>query len=79
MKIDEENAKLSAERRSLVGTGDRSEKIRNVQLPARPNHRPPPFTTAVGNIPAAMNGDIDDLIENLQRYERELKAQNANH
>ena len=26
MKIDEENAKLSAERRSLVGTGDRSEK-----------------------------------------------------
>jgi len=27
MKIDEENAKLSAERRSLVGTGDRSEKI----------------------------------------------------
>jgi hypothetical protein len=27
------------------------------------------------NIPAAMNGDIDDLIEQLQVYERELKAQ----
>ena len=29
------------------------------------------------NIPAAMNGDINDLIEQLQAYERELKAQNA--
>ncbi len=36
-EIDEENAKLSAERRSLVGTGDRSENP-NLQLPARPNH-----------------------------------------
>jgi len=26
------------------------------------------------NIPAALNGDIDDLIEQLQRYEQELKA-----
>jgi hypothetical protein len=24
-----------------------------------------------------MNGDIDDLIDQLQRYERELKAKNA--
>ena len=75
-KIDEENAKITAERRSLVGTGDRSEKIRTYNFPQDriTDHR---IGYSRSNIPAAMNGAIDDVIEHLQAYERELAAKNA--
>ncbi len=73
MKIEEENAKESAHRKSLIGTGDRSEKIRTYNFPQDriTDHR---ISYSRSNIPAAMDGNIDDLVERLQAAERELAS-----
>ncbi|MEO5627867.1 MAG: peptide chain release factor 1 [Candidatus Saccharimonadales bacterium] len=70
-KLEEEQKVLSDSRKKLIGSGDRSEKIRTYNFPQDriTDHR---IGYSRSNIPSALAGEIDDLIENLQAYEREL-------
>jgi peptide chain release factor 1 len=82
VKLQEQHDAIAAERRGMVGTGDRSEKIRTYNFPqSRVTDHRIHFTSH--QIDAIMNGAIDPLVEQLvahyetERLKRELAADHA--
>lgn len=68
--IMEHEAKIAAERKSQVGTGDRSAKIRTYNFPQSrvTDHR---IGLTVHNLDAIIAGDLDDVVNAILAYRRE--------
>ncbi len=62
--LEEQNSKLAAERKSQVGTGDRSERIRTYNYPQgrMTDHR---IGLTLYKLDAILNGDLDEVIDAL--------------
>jgi peptide chain release factor 1 len=65
LEVEKQAKEMGDARRSLVRSGDRSEKIRTYNYPQSrvTDHR---IGYTQHNLPAIMNGDIDDFIEQLR-------------
>ena len=65
LKLKEQNEKQSAKRKSMVGSGDRSDKIRTYNYPQNrmTDHR---IGLTLYNLANIMEGQIDELVEQLK-------------
>ncbi|MBO8161614.1 MAG: peptide chain release factor 1 [Thermosipho sp. (in: Bacteria)] len=68
MKLEEQAKKISANRKSMVGTGERSEKIRTYNFPQNrvTDHR---INYTSYNLQAVLDGELDDFITKLMRID----------
>jgi peptide chain release factor 1 len=73
MELEKQQAELGAERRSMVGTGDRSEKIRTYNFPQNrvTDHR---INFTLHQLDFVMDGKLDPIIEALINYYRNQQA-----
>ncbi|HOP50941.1 MAG TPA: peptide chain release factor 1 [Ignavibacteriales bacterium] len=72
MKQKEVNSEISEQRKSMVGSGDRSEKIRTYNFPQNriTDHR---IGLSLYNLGEAMDGEIHEIIQQLKLAERTEK------
>ena len=73
-KLKEQNAEISAQRKSMVRSGDRSDKIRTYNYPQNrvTDHR---IGLTLYNLSNIMEGDLHELIEQLKIADRAEKLQ----
>src|SRR5260221_6574317 len=71
-KVAEENARYDSHRKSQVGTGERSEKVRTYNFPQNrvTDHR---IDLTLYNLAAFVEGDIDPILEPLMAHDLEEK------
>ena len=76
LELKKHNDAISAQRKSMVGSGDRSDKIRTYNYPQGrvTDHR---IGYTVYNLPNIMNGEIDDFIEQLRIAENTEKMKDG--
>jgi peptide chain release factor 1 len=72
----EQAAAIAADRRSQVGTGERSERIRTYNFPQGrvSDHR---INLTLHRLPAVLEGDLDELIDALRDWEQSQKLQES--
>ncbi len=75
-KVQEQQKKISQDRRTQVGTGDRSEKIRTYNYPQNrvTDHR---IGLTLHKLSEIMEGDLDELTDNIIAYYQTEALKNA--
>ncbi len=70
--ISEQHEKIAKERKTQIGTGERSEKIRTYNYPDRrvTDHR---ISLTIHNLENVLEGDLDEIILGLLKAEKDLR------
>ncbi len=76
LELKKQNEKISSERKSMIGSGDRSDKIRTYNFPQNrvTDHR---IGLTLYNLSGIIEGDLDELIEQLKIADRTEKLQDS--
>ncbi len=76
MKLQEQNKEIAKQRKSMVKSGDRSDKIRTYNYPQNrvTDHR---INLTLYNLAEIMEGDLDELVEKLKLADRTEKLQST--
>ena len=74
--MQRQNDEMTAEKRSQVGTGDRSEKIRTYNFPQNrvSDHR---IGIDLYRLPMVLDGDLDEFIDELSAKEQSERLKNS--
>jgi peptide chain release factor 1 len=74
LELKKQNAEISAQRKSMVGSGDRSDKIRTYNFPQNriTDHR---IGLTLYNLSNIMEGQLDELIDQLKIADKAEKLQ----
>ena len=75
MELERRQNEEAAERRSQIGTGDRSEKIRTYNFPQGrvTDHR---IKLTLHKLDTVLNGDLDEIIDSLIAADQAAKLAN---